>query len=146
LIEVAAIAVSLDEPAFELKEINLQGPPDEGWRRYQLIRVVRSDRLATFKEDLGPAEDFTVDQFQIPAWVMDDTTGRVEIFHTVGQLREIADTMRLGIVDTRREIEAPDLWSDWLNQKEHLWGMIAHGFRTHSTPGRPAIPLTEMSG
>ena len=108
--------------------------------------MVRSDRLATFKEDLGPAKDFTVDQFQIPAWVMDDITGRVEIFHTVGQLREIADTMRLGIVDTHREIETPDLWSDWLNQQEHLWSMSAHGLRTHSIPGRPAIPLTEMSG
>ena len=146
MIEAATIAVSLDEPAFELKEINLQGPPGEGWRRYQLIRVVRSDRLATYKEDLGSAKGFTVDQFQIPAWVMDDVTGRVEIFHTVGQLREIADTMRLGIVDTQRHIETPDLWSDWLNQKEHLWSMIAHGFRTHSIPGRPAIPLTEMSG
>jgi hypothetical protein len=146
LIETATIAVSLDEPAFELKELNLQGPPAKGWRRYQLIRVVRSDRLATFKEDLGPAKDFTVDQFQIPAWVMDDITGRVEIFHTVGQLREIADTMRLGIVDTHREIETPDLWSDWLNQQEHLWSMSAHGLRTHSIPGRPAIPLTEMSG
>lgn len=146
MIETATIAVSLDEPAFELKELNLQGPPAKGWRRYQLIRVVRSDRLATFKEDLGPAKDFTVDQFQIPAWVMDDITGRVEIFHTVGQLREIADTMRLGIVDTHREIETPDLWSDWLNQQEHLWSMSAHGLRTHSIPGRPAIPLTEMSG
>tara|TARA_R100000306_G_scaffold61100_1_gene62815 strand:- start:1312 stop:1752 length:441 start_codon:yes stop_codon:yes gene_type:complete len=146
LIETATIAISLDEPAFELKELNLQGPPAKGWRRYQLIRVVRSDRLATFKEDLGPAKDFTVDQFQIPAWVMDDITGRVEIFHTVGQLREIADTMRLGIVDTHREIETPDLWSDWLNQQEHLWSMSAHGLRTHSIPGRPAIPLTEMSG
>jgi hypothetical protein len=146
LIETATIAVSLDEPAFELKELNLQGPPAKGWRRYQLIRVVRSDRLATFKEDLGPAKDFTVDQFQIPAWVMDDITGRVEIFHTVGQLREIADTMRLGIVDTHRDIETPDLWSDWLNQQEHLWSMSAHGLRTHSIPGRPAIPLTEMSG
>ena len=146
MIETATIAVSLDEPAFELKELNLQGPPAKGWRRYQLIRVVRSDRLATFKEDLGPAKDFTVDQFQIPAWVMDDITGRGEIFHTVGQLREIADTMRLGIVDTHRDIETPDLWSDWLNQQEHLWSMSAHGLRTHSIPGRPAIPLTEMSG
>jgi hypothetical protein len=146
LIEAATIAISLDEPAFDLRELNFQAPDGSGWRRYQTIRVVRADRLATFKVDLGPKGSFNVQEFNIPAWHEDPVTGRVEIFHTVGQLREIADTMRLGVVFMNMDIEVGDIWNDWKNEKEHLWSMIQHGKRTYSLQGSPAIPLTERSG
>ena len=52
----AAIEVHLDEPAFNLVEVNLQAPDNSGWRRYQIISVVRGERLAEYREDLGAAK------------------------------------------------------------------------------------------
>ncbi len=84
-----------DEPAFGLSEVNLQsGLPGVGWRRYQVIYVVRADRLAECRIDLGPADAFTAPQFRVPGGVKDETTGRITIVHNVGELTEIAEYLR----------------------------------------------------
>lgn len=97
----ATLDISLDEPCYLLSEQNLQSPDSRGWRRYQIITVLRPDltisggyRKVEYREDLGPARSFTVDQFNIPGGVQDYGTGRIEIFHTVGQLREMANKLR----------------------------------------------------
>jgi hypothetical protein len=92
----AAIEIHLDEPAFNLTEVNLQAPDSKGWRRYQIISVLRDDRLAEYREDLGPRDNFTSDAFRIPGGVWDASTRRIEVVHSVGELREIAEIVRLG--------------------------------------------------
>ena len=92
----AAIEVHLDEPAFNLTEINLQAPDNKEWRRYQIISVLRGDKLAEYREDLGPRDNFTADAFRIPGGVWDAATRRIEVLHSVGELREIAEAVRLG--------------------------------------------------
>lgn len=94
LLIAATIAVSFDEPAFSLAEVNLQSPGSRGWRRYQLIQVMRNDRPAEYRENLGPAKKFSADQFCILGGVQNEITGRFEILHTVGELRDIADGLR----------------------------------------------------
>lgn len=83
------------EPAFNLSEVNLQSPGSRGWRRYQVITVVRNDQLADHKIDLGPAKDFKADQIRIPGGVVDEVSGKIYIEHTVQELQAIADKERL---------------------------------------------------
>jgi len=85
--------VLYDEPCFRLAEVNLQSPGSRGWRRYQVVYVIRNDRLAEYRKDLGPAKKFNANQFQIPGGGYEDN-GRMWIEETVGRLMEIADTLR----------------------------------------------------
>ena len=70
MLEADGIAISYDEPALSLWEGNLQSPGNRGWHRYQIIRVIRKDRPATYREDLGIMEAFAADQFYIPGGVI----------------------------------------------------------------------------
>jgi hypothetical protein len=108
----AAIEVHLDEPAFNLVELNLQSPDNSGWRRYQIISVVRGERLAEYREDLGAAKDFSADAFRIPGGVWDAFTRRMEVLHSVGELREVAEAVRLGPT-VRPEIQPHDLVNEY---------------------------------
>ena len=115
----AAIEVHLDEPAFNLVEMNLQAPDSSGWRRYQIISVVRGQRLAEYREDLGAAKDFTADAFRIPGGVWDAATRRMEVLHSVGELREVAEAIRLGPT-VRPEITPRDLVSEYHDHVDRL--------------------------
>jgi hypothetical protein len=92
---IAATQISEDEPCLGLSEMNLQPPSSKGWRRYQIAYIMRSDKPVVRYVDLGPARKFKAPQFRIPGGVKDDVTGRFKILHTVGQLRDIADQLRL---------------------------------------------------
>lgn len=81
-----------DEPCFGLSEINQMAPDNSAWHRYQLIEVVRDDRIATYRKDMGLAKDFTADQFTIPGGAIDK--GKIYIEHTVGELKDIAFQLR----------------------------------------------------
>ena len=115
----AAIEVHLDEPAFNLVEMNLQAPDSSGWRRYQIISVVRGQRLAEYREDLGAAKDFTADAFRIPGGVWEAATRRMEVLHSVGELREVAEAIRLGPT-VRPEITPRDLVSEYHDHVDRL--------------------------
>ena len=115
----AAIEVHLDEPAFNLVEMNLQAPDNSGWHRYQIISVVRGERLAEYREDLGAAKDFTADAFRIPGGVWDAATRRMEVLHSVGELREVAEAIRLGPT-VRPEITPRDLVSEYHDHVDRL--------------------------
>jgi hypothetical protein len=83
-----------DEPCFMLAELHLQSPGYKGFHRYQLLTVVRDDRLVEFRRDLGPALKFQgVDQFRVPGGVH-LPNGKLAVEHTVGELIEIANEMR----------------------------------------------------
>lgn len=92
-------AVKMDEPCFSLKEIIEQSPGSRGFRRYQVIKVVRADSLAEFRRDLGPATRFKASEFAIPGGVYNPETGRAEIVETVGRLVDIADYLRSDAYD-----------------------------------------------
>jgi hypothetical protein len=119
----AAIEVHLDEPAFNLSEVNIQAPDNSGWRRYQIIYVVRGERMAEYREDLGPKDNFTADAFRIPGGVWDASTKRMEVLHSVGELREIAEYVRLGPT-VKPQIEKRDLVSEY---NEHMDKLVTIG-------------------
>ena len=119
----AAIEVHLDEPAFNLSEVNIQAPDNSGWRRYQIIYVVRGERMAEYREDLGPKDNFTADAFRIPGGVWDASTKRMEVLHSVGELREIAEYGRLGPT-VKPQIEKRDLVSEY---NEHMDKLVTIG-------------------
>ena len=91
-LSLATFYILQDEPALSLVEMNLQSLGSRGWHRYQIIRVIRNDRPAEFREDMGLATAFTAGQFRIPGAVIDGKTVYLE--HTVGELRGIADYIR----------------------------------------------------
>ena len=86
--------ISEDELCLGLFEMNEQAPDYSGFRRYQIIFVMRNDKPAEFRIDLGPEKAFRRDQFRIPGGVINDQTHKIEILHTVGELREIAEWIR----------------------------------------------------
>jgi len=110
----ATLEVSYDELAFNLSEL-IQPAPVGAPRRFQIILVIRNDALAEYRIDLGPASSFTTPEFRIPGGVVDEITGRGEILHTVGELKDIATEMH--------EREAPalrprDIWQEYFDLSE----------------------------
>ena len=88
--------VRMDEPCLQLSEVNLQSPDSRGWRRYQILYVMRGDRPSEFRLDLGPASEYRACQFRVPGGALDEASGRYHVEHTVGELRDIADHLRAG--------------------------------------------------
>ncbi len=111
-------AVSMDEGCWSLKEVNEQSPGSRGWRRYQVIRVIRGDTLAEFRRNLGPARKFKSDQFAIPGGVVDETTGRFELLHTVGELYDMAECLRDPNKSRRAETPTTDIIGAYREQPE----------------------------
>jgi hypothetical protein len=115
----ATAEVHMDEPAFYLSEL-VQPSPLGAPRRFQIILVIRNDAIAEYRVDLGPASEFTTPEFRIPGGVIDEATGRGEILHTVGELKDIADEMHeraAPVVQTR------DIWGeyyDYLDGKRNV--------------------------
>ncbi len=61
-------------------------PDTRGLHRFQLVYVNRGDRIARHTIDLGRARDFEALEFHVPSlWE-----------HTVGELWDMAEQMRLG--------------------------------------------------
>ena len=108
--------INSDEPCMELAEVNLQSPGSKGFHRYQIIKVIRNDRVREFRLDLGKAEDFKADQIVIPGGVKDDLTGRFYCEETVGRLREVADQMRY----------KPPIETDYLPRTDLVKGYEEH--------------------
>jgi CRISPR/Cas system-associated protein Cas10 (large subunit of type III CRISPR-Cas system) len=105
--------VSDDEMCFSLREIN-KPSGNRGIRRFQELRIVRQDRLVTAYVDLGPAYMFKADPIFIPGGQV--VNGRGEAWHTVAELREIAEEFRGRPV--YRPFEPSDLQSAFHNMVE----------------------------
>ena len=100
-IEVVTNKVFDDEPCFWLSEENRLSKSGKTMCRYQLLKIVRNDRLVTAYIYLGPASKFTADQFNIMGGTIDEK-GRGEAVHTVAELRSGADELRA--LPPRREL------------------------------------------
>ena len=110
----ATLEVSYDEPAFNLSEL-IQPAPVGPPRRFQIILVIRNDALAEYRIDLGPESDFIAPEFRIPGGIVDESTGRGEILHTVGELKDIAIEMRARGVPT---LPRRDIWQEFYDHQE----------------------------
>ena len=95
-----------DEPCLGLYEINLQSP--KGWRRFQIIHVMRGDKPAEYRRDMGAAKSFKADQLRVLGGAKDEVTGRFYVEHTVGELVDIADWRRNGEQFDRLELAGVD--------------------------------------
>jgi len=105
--------VSDDEMCFSLREIN-KPSGKKGMHRFQELQVVRYDKLVTAYVDLGPSYMFTADPIFIPGGQV--VNGRGEAWHTVAELREIAEEFRGRPVF--RYFEPSDLQSAFYNKVE----------------------------
>ena len=92
-LEIVAENVYPNEPALLLAELNRPAENFKGFRRWQMIKVVRNDRVVTYKEDLGPAENFIGGQVHIPGGMVEDD-GRILIWHSVAELQGMAEELR----------------------------------------------------
>ena len=110
----ATLEISYDELAYSLSEL-IQPSPLGAPRRFQIILVIRDNDLAEYRIDLGPSSDFTAPEFRIPGGIVDEITGRGEILHTVGELKDIAIEMRERGVPT---LPKRDIWQEFYAQQE----------------------------
>jgi len=80
-----ATTVLGNEKAHAYYEIHEQSPDSSGFHRYRIIYVIRGDRLAEFRQDMGLASNFKgVKQLRIPSLME----------HTVDELMDMADYLR----------------------------------------------------
>ena len=73
-----------DEPCWRLVEMNLPPPDNRAQHRYQLIQVLRNDKLVYVRIDMGLASDWDTETFSIL------TLGQC----SVAKAQEIADEKR----------------------------------------------------
>lgn len=104
-----------DEACLFLSERNLRSEDGKGKYRYQVLRVIRNDRPANAYICLGPSSDFQTDELDIPGAIAEDD-GKYLLIHTVAELREIAEYLRMEPVGLRQE--APPMQQMWLDQVE----------------------------
>lgn len=124
LVLPSADALRDNEPVVMLSEYNL---PDEGFTgtyRWQLIRVVRDDRLYDFPRRLGPSDSFTASPF---LWICDGDED------TVAQMIDLADRERDrdGIKQTLAE-EAGErsMFDRYVELEEQKHTLIKRNYRT----------------
>ncbi len=99
--------VTLDEPCLGLFELNYKTPNQKARHRYQIILVMRNDKPAEFRRDLGLTSKFKgKDQFRIPGGII--SKNKVYIEHTVGELKDIADALRVKRPFDKRELVGVD--------------------------------------
>lgn len=113
-LEEATFTISPDEHAWSLKELNLPTPDSKGRRRFQMIEVVRGDKLVTWASDMGDAKSFDVDQIHIMGGFVDER-GKGHCYHSVAELQEMADDMRAGNMTTVVEVDE-QTGDDWLQK------------------------------
>lgn len=129
-------AINTNEKAMSLREENMVRPPTHQSHRYQIIVVVRDDKLAEWWRDLGPSENFKGNGFQIPSLME----------HSVAELLDIAEASRhddswqkemAGVVAESTMI------SDFLDQYEERWEIMHNRSTfgpgvTHQRNGAPS--------
>jgi len=82
---IVANTVLGNEKAIALVETNQQTPGNHGFHRYQIIYVPRDGRMAEFRKDMGPSDNFTgFNAMNIPSLLE----------HTVDELMDLADELR----------------------------------------------------
>jgi len=92
-----------NEKAMALYEMHEQAPDFSGFRRYQIIHVIRDGVVCEWRKDMGSADNFKgISQLRIPSFNE----------HTVDELKGIANSMRHTKVDIK----------DWLQLDNYVPG------------------------
>jgi hypothetical protein len=107
-------AVVADEPCYVLAELNLPSRSGKSKSRFQILRVVRDDRLVTAYVYMGPSGKFKADQIVIPGGQLEN--GKGIAWHTVAELQEMADNLRAQPL--HRETEPSDMQTAFQNMVE----------------------------
>ena len=123
MITPATTVANLDEPCFTLCELDLQS--GHGFHSFQVLYLMRGDKLSEFFYDLGLSSKFKADQFRIPGGVI-TPNGRYEILHTVGELQEIADEIRNRGPSQDGPHDLQSIWRSQILNKEALWTKQKH--------------------
>jgi len=120
-----------DEPCFSLREENRPSRSGKNMCRWQIMRVVRDDKLVTACVYLGLADQFLSDQFQLVGGVLDDD-GKGVAVHTVAELREGAEELRSR--PPHRTGDPTDLASRYVDHMEEMVKQQNHRstFGSHS--------------
>ena len=108
-----------DDPAWSLAELNILAPDGKGYRRFQIIKVLRGRHVMQYRRDLGDEKSFKSLQFCIPGGVQEGDS--IEILHTVGQLMEYADQQRESL-EKRPQPKPSNLAQQWVDEEE--WKMM----------------------
>ena len=107
-----------NEPCFLLSEENRLSLSGKSMSRYQILRVVRNDKIVNAYIYLGPAKNFFANQIVIIGGV-EDGNGGGEAFETVATLQAIAEDLRsrppkLGF----EPLPLQDMWQEHVDQKK----------------------------
>ena len=89
----ATLTIEESEPALGLRETNRPRPDFKGRNRYQIIYVIRNGEPVEWMRDLGPAENFERDQFNLLGGDK-NSDGSITVWETVGRLLDMADHIR----------------------------------------------------
>jgi hypothetical protein len=118
--------INEDEPCLGLSELDLQSPGAKGFHRYQVVYVMRADKPAEYRKDMGPSKNFKHDQFRIPGGFYDSDVDRYYVEHTVGELRQIADDLRAHPYpkETLQHLEGPALIKKMIDQLERKQNLL----------------------
>jgi len=102
--------IAEDEPCLGLFEIHEQSLGSHGFHRYQIIYVMRGDKPAEYRLDMGLVKDhwLDVDSFRIPGGAYNEETDKFYVEHTVGELREMAESLRCSKSWDKRELAKVD--------------------------------------
>ena len=85
--------ITEDELALGLRETIRPSPDFKSRHRYQVIFVVRGEKVVEWMHDMGPETNFKTDQFNIVGGTkLPD--GGISVWANVGYLREVADQIR----------------------------------------------------
>ena len=86
-----------NEPCLYLKEVHKNSPKGHGPYRYQILQVIRGDRIAEYSKKMGLASEYEankIGQFQVYGGAQDPVTGRFFIEETVDSMKDIANGLR----------------------------------------------------
>jgi len=94
-LKVITTTVTGNEPCLSLVEVHKNSPQGKGPFRYQILYVMRNDKPAEFSKKMGLASKYGgIRQFRVCGGVVDETTDKVYIEHTVDELIEMANQLR----------------------------------------------------
>jgi hypothetical protein len=93
--------VNLSEPCLGLFELDFPAPKTNERHRFLIVQVLRNDKIVEFRKDLGASKTFPHDQIRIPGGAKDEETGKFYIEHTVGELLNIAEQIRVQPMDKK---------------------------------------------
>ena len=90
-LETATLTITEDEPCWLLREYD--EPVMGVSHRFQEVRVIRDGKVAVWLDELGLSSQFAADPFVIPCGQL-FPDHRIEVYHNVGQARDMADRQR----------------------------------------------------